>query len=268
MKSFFSSKIYHNTKRDKHLPIFSILSDEKDFGLESLEPWKKTHTFKNLFIICNGQQVLPFAGEKSSIFYGFKLVGIHIEKYHTYKIERSGSLASDLYDLYKNDSLVIDIVDCRYAWEESMLANTIPVHFIEEVVQIVLGKDIPKIFVVGFSRGASFALQLVENLSKSVDVDYLFSLDPVIASWKGEFKEKVLKLNGKKYPVLKNPNPKTKVFNVCQRGSILSGCAVSGAYTYGGFLHDIEQCDLFSNDHIKLRDKYIPQIFSLIKDLS
>jgi hypothetical protein len=295
MKNFFNSKLYHNNERDRHLPIFSILSDDKDFGVESVVGWKKSHKLKNLFIICNGQQTLPFPGDVSSIHYGFKLAGIWIEQYRKYKIERSGSLASDLYDEYHDNSIVLDIVDCKFNWEESILSNTIPLEYTSNLVEEIIGKDRPKIFIVGFSRGATFSIKLIERLKGRFDVNYFYSIDPVVATWKEEIvgyakKDKdIWTINlpagmsftftkEKQFPILKNPNPVTKIYNIFQRRALFKarfkdwyncpiGCAIDGAFSYDGAKNVIDQYDMDATNHFDLREGNMGKVLGLIQDV-
>lgn len=293
LRNFFASKLYHNDKAGKSSPIFSILSDEKDFGISDIPKWKETHQFKNLFVVCNGQQTLPFAGEESSLCYGYKFAGIWIEKYHTYKIERKGSLASTLHDTYSENSLIVDFIDCKYNWEKDVLSNTTPVFYAQNLISEIVGKDKPKIFFIGFSRGASFALRLAECLSKDCSVDYLFSIDPVLAKWKEKIDGCAYKVKeewrfdlpfgftlkkDKFFPIMPNPNKETKVYNVFQRRSLLRwrwsdwyncpiGCGVAGAYSFDEKKDVLSQYDETIFNHMDLREIYSEKILEKIQNI-
>ena len=271
---YFQSEIVNNGLKYPAMPIYSILSDTPKFNMDNISQWLKTHKLRNIFIVCNGQQLSPAATERSSQIYGKNFTGIQIIGKRVYSIHRHGNFAATLYDTYGRESLIIDILDTRFNWASGILETTVSLNLIFELLCTILGftEADPKIILVGYSRGGPFALSLAEGLSNVTDKRYVIAIDPVTANWKREV------IGTKPFPVIKNPG--CPVWNVFQRSSFLAsfdyanypiGSAVEGASPLGresSYSWELlDQQDRFCKSHQEMRDKYLPAALKVIKGI-
>ena len=288
---FFSSKIYNNTS-NSNLPVYSILSDIPGFSVDDLGDWKLNHNFRDLFVILNGQQTLPIPGKNADYIYGRPFTGSCLTGYKTYSISRNDSLASDLYDMFGETSIILDILNTQYDWQ-SVLKCSMSVCYLTTLIHTILESCKPRIWLIGFSRGAALALKLADVFRGSIPIYFIGLIDPVTAFWRDmvfgyletvnsrcEFKLPLQCTLGfniiRKIPVLHNPNPNAVLYNVFQRKSLLNGkfldfcgkpvgCAVDGGLSYTDDASLESQFDTEVNSHFVLRDKYIPKLLQQIK---
>ncbi|MCD4814333.1 hypothetical protein K8S19_11650 [bacterium] len=271
-REFFSSKIYYDTLKDTEWPTFSFLSTKKGYGLSTIKRLVQKKQIKYLFIIINGQQIptLDSNPERDKLF-GEQLTGIHriIEKniwLGKCKVYTNASkfpnTAAMLFDLYKDDCLILNILNPKYEWQNFSVENIKAVDNIMFMLQGIFQeimqarRQLPDAFIAGYSRGGIFAIRLVEQLKGWVKIRGLVTLDPVISElaeadslcagwsvkkgkkWKIIWKEKIpgIHLSGDSFPIVRNPG--VVCYNVFQRKSFLAfnhilekpiGSAVDGA---------------------------------------
>jgi len=260
---YFSSKIYNNNIKSKTNSTFTILEKTPGYNLDSA---KKKQNLKNIFIVINGQQNPcgnKCTSQESDKLFGRQLTGIHRISKNTYQVylpHIHNSLAGILYDKYSANSIIIDILNPKYNWENSDRLKKQTEFYIRDIVHQLLENKSTKInlFIVGFSRGALLAYKLAQDLKHEANVKALVTIDPVINPLSSDKKEIVStakykrryekwKLTNNKqvvllkplyfFPILKNPHVPT--YNVFQRQGLFSfgggqfgkpiGSAIEGA---------------------------------------
>ncbi len=211
MGIYFSSKIYYNDNKFKNQnnPTFSILNEENDFDLQKAVNFiNSSPNFKNIFIIMSGQQSFQnLANEDFDILFGLRLTGADrlSEKWNNgflwngeYKIYKSTpddtgrnnktSVASALYDKFNSNSLIIDIVNCKFDWNRFYVNNQKTVENIyeqlnEELLSKIINMNNINILIFGFSRGAIMGFYLVDRLiinGLKNNIKAFVTVDPVI----------------------------------------------------------------------------------------
>jgi len=275
MSIYFSSKIYNNDNKfnNQNNPTFSILSEENDFDLQKAVNFiNSSPNFKNIFIIMSGQQSFQnLANEDFDILFGLRLTGADrlSEKWNNgllwngeYKIYKSTpnytghnnktSFASTLYDKFNSNSLIIDVVNCKFDWNRYYVNNQKTVENIykqlnEELISKIKKKNNFNILIFGFSRGAIMGFYLVDRMMNNGyknNIKAFVTVDPVINPLKkNELKDLVLlwkRRNNDVWHDCPKPPPRTgtyipsydyfpvlktfddiRCFNVFQRRSIM-----------------------------------------------
>ncbi|MBN2545197.1 MAG: hypothetical protein JXB50_05320, partial [Spirochaetes bacterium] len=181
MSIYFSSEIYNNFKKKiaNNQPTFSILNEIENFSIkEAIDFANNTPNFKNIFIIFSGQQSFHnLATADFDLLFGLRLTGADrlSKKWNNglfwngkYKIYKSTpgepgsidktSLASALYDKFRSNSLIIDVVNCKFDWHrlynnnQKSLENFYSTLFNDLFKKITNLNNI-NLFFFGFSRG-------------------------------------------------------------------------------------------------------------------
>jgi len=275
MSNFFLSRIYHPDPKEKHHPTFALLSDQENFGIPEAVQAVLDKQVRYLMIIVNGQQIPSLEdGEENDKFFGRKLTGIHRVRENgrrgmlnwSYNIFNGQSpypsTAATLYDTYRKQALILDVLDAKFGWEEPVADNEQSLANLLAAVRELLeafkssGQPGPAVFIAGYSRGGMLSLRLAEALRHLADVKAVMTIDPVIAPWKEDNRMVVgwgvkrgeiwdilwrAKLSGAHlysdiFPILKNPG--IPCYNVFQRRAFLAlnnilekpiGCAVENA---------------------------------------
>ena len=204
MLRYFNSKIENNENHSDN-PTFSILSDTDGFCLDNVKQYSDEKKIDNIFFIFSGQQSMSVKSD----YYGdlimcHKLTGGDRlpDKNNwngTYRIHTSDSfdpanpsrvyksVASQFYDKYNNNSLIVDVLNTKYDWENSINKNeNICRNFFQNIYNNLFLKlqnfHSIRLFFCGFSRGAIFALRftelLVETLGKN-NIIGVVTVDPV-----------------------------------------------------------------------------------------
>ena len=201
---YFQSKIYNNHL--KGAPTFSILSEEKDFGLNEAIAYAKEKKIKYIFLVFAGQQGvflgnIPLGQTSRTDPEGDELFcraltggnrlpdnGLWRGRYKVHTTKSYSSTASRLFDKYKENAIIFDILNTKYNWAmtKKKKAKTLDYMlnlFYHNFYTKIMNDVKPKIFISGFSRGGCFSINFAEalsNLGLKNQIAAVVTVDPVI----------------------------------------------------------------------------------------
>jgi hypothetical protein len=311
VSDFYTCSIYNQRSSQKGVPIYAFLSREENFGLEQVKIRLRQGSVRHFIVVANGQQLPTLEqNDESDRVFGRKLTGIHRLRgrsnwqvdYQIYTSQsRFPSVASQLADRLGDKAVVLDILDAKFNWEDSVAENETALAIVRGLITEIAqtSANPPALVMAGFSRGAVLVLRLAEQLRTVCPVLAVATMDPVIAPWKEETQLckgwgvrdkgawKILwqkKLPGAHlaldyFPILKNPG--VPCHNVFQRRALFAlnqvwdkpiGSAVESAMAPGpesgwkpaGSDPHCAQYDESVDCHSQMVDKYSDWVLELV----